>query len=313
MNTPPAQDARARARRWFRVSAALWLLLPVDAAALGSSGVGRANWATIIAIVLDIVLLVVPLASASIWGARLASDEPRLRSGMLTRAIASANLLFALLYAVSVGGIFGAAFSSLLAFASARILALLGDRGLGDCEDPGAELDPIRFRGLLIAALTIAFADVLILGFSTAVLGVRTLGVALAGLDASSLTSTLLLTGAATLVMVVNVWGLARLRVWALFGTMLCHLAIAELAIQGLLATNLYVSLALAVLAVGQLLVPIPILAAAIGDRQGRSPARLGELQRWLVAALVVITVVMAARNFGPALPDAWLSSRWPG
>ncbi|MFO7566086.1 MAG: hypothetical protein R6X02_25805 [Enhygromyxa sp.] len=304
------RDRRARARRWLLASAALWLLLPLDAFAPAMIGAPGASWSLGFVAGLDVALMVLPPASISIWGARLTRDRG-FRSAILSRAIAASNLVVALLYAASVGGMFGAVFSSLLALASARSLMLLGERGLDGSDDPSSEFEPVRFRGVLIVALIMSFADALTLGFSSAVAGVRTLGVARAGLDFDG--SSLALTLAAALVMVVNVWGLARLRTWALFGTLLSNLGIAAAALHGMLAVNIYVSIALAVTAVMQLLCLVPVFAAALGDQQaGRSHELLGRFLRVLVPGLVVVTIVMAAINFDLASPSAWSTPRWP-
>ncbi|MFO7566085.1 MAG: hypothetical protein R6X02_25800 [Enhygromyxa sp.] len=309
-----ASHHRDRAARWFRISAALWLLLPLDVYALDAAGALGASWATVRAIALILVLLVLPYASLSLWAAGLVADERSFCSALLGRAIAASNLIIALLYALAVGGVFGALFSSLLALASARGLALLGSRGLEAGDEADADFDPVRFRDLLILALIIASADASILGFSTTAGGVRMVGVVLAGGELGPLASSLVLTGGAALLMVVNVWGLLRLRIWALFGTMLGHLAITELALQGMLVSNIYVAGALALIAVAQLLLPIPILAAALGDqRVGRSQERLGRMVGLLVPALVVATMVTAALNLGAGLPEDWISPQRPG
>lgn len=308
-------ECRTRAARWFWVSAALWLLLPLDALVLPLLGITGATWPTVWGTALDVMLMALPPALISIWGARLTRDDRRFRSAMLARAIATSNLIVALLYAASVGGMFGAVFTSLLALGSARSLALLGDRGLDGSEDPGGEFKPIRFRKLLIVALIMAFADVLTLAFSSSVVGVMTLGFALAG-RGLGISMPLALTVAAALLMAINVWGLLRLRVWALFGTLLSNLGIAVLALQGMLAINIYVSTMLAVTAAVQLLLLVPILAAALGDDQAgqADPAheRLGKLVRLIVPVLVIATIIMALINFGPALPRAWSIPRWP-
>lgn len=297
-----ADQRRDRASRCFLVSAAVWLLLPLDTVALGT---GDASGATIRALALDLPM-VVPPAAISLWAARLTRDDRGFRSAMLSRAIAVANLLIALLYAAAVGGVFGALFSSSLALGSASSLVLLGDRSIDIDGDSDGELDPVRFRGVLMVALVLAFADAMILGFSGVAIGVRIVDVGLAGLELGGLPRSLALTGAAALLMVANVRGLLRLRVWAMFGATLGHLVISELAIQGAIAINSQVTMMLAVTAAVQLLLLIPFLAAALGD--SGSHARLGWIVRVLVLLLVVATIVTAARNFGPGLPEAWVS-----
>lgn len=305
-----ADDYSARARRWMLVAAALWLLVPLDAFTLFVIGISKAS-AT--AIALDAAIVVLPPALISVWGARLIREPGRFRSAILSRAIAASNLLVALLYACSVGGMFGAVFSSLLALCSARVLQLLGSCGLDGAEDQTTGFAPVRFRGILIVALIMAFADALTLLFSTSVVGVRTLALAVSQVETGSLSTTLALTLGAALVMVGNVWGLLRLRTWALFSNMLSNIGVAALALGGLLATNYYVAIGLTVTAAIQLLLPVPILAAALGDEQaGRTHERLAKLVHWVVPALVVATVVMAVINFGPGLAHKWISPFWP-
>ncbi len=300
-----ARDEGVRARRWLLVAAALWLLLPLDALALTFTGT---QVTTSSALALDVAVLVVPPAVISLWGAWLTRSPGHFRAAILSRAIAVSNLVVALLYAISVGGMFGAVFTSLLALASARALQLLGDRGLDGADDPASEFEPVRFRGILILALIMAFADALTLLFSSSVAGVRALAFAASGLSLGPLASALTLTLVAALVMAVNVWGLARLRTWALFGNMLSNLGVAGLALAGMLATNTTVAIGLTVTAAIQLLLPVPILAAAVGDQHaGRLHERIAKLARWVVPALVIATVVMAALHFGPALPSRWL------
>jgi hypothetical protein len=303
-----ASDERGRARRWLLASAAIWLLLPLDALPLLLLGNDQVQVGPI---VFDLAAMVAPPALISIWGARLARRSGSLRAAILVRAIAASNLVVALLYAISVGGMVGALFTSLLAFASARTLQLLGAHDLDGADDPSTRFTPVRFRGILIAALVMAFADALTLLFSSSVAAVRTVAVALAGLPVDLLSLTL--TSLAAAIMAANVWGLLRLRTWALLSNMLCNVAIAGLALANLLAANIVVALGLAVTAGAQLLLIVPILATALGDRQaGRTHARLTGLLRWLVPALVVATVVSAALNFGPALADGWATPHWP-
>src|SRR5690606_8648060 len=88
----------ARARRWLWVSAALWLLLPLDAIVPVVLGLPGASWPTVAGTGFDIALMVLPPALVSIWGARLTRDR-RFRSAILSRAIAASNLAVALIYA----------------------------------------------------------------------------------------------------------------------------------------------------------------------------------------------------------------------
>lgn len=302
--THEGQAARARARQWFFAAALVWLLLPLDALSLAR--MPGSDWA--LAAAFNVALSVLPAPLISIWGARL-TRNPRFQAAILVRAIAASNLVVALLYAMSVGGMFGALFSTLLALASGRSLQLLGDRGLDGADDPSTRFEPIRFRGVLILALIMAFADTLTLLFSCSIKAVQALAFSLSSVEANPAVGiSLILTAAATSVMAVNVWGLLRLRTWALVSNMVSNIGIAGLALAGLLGLNPYVSTALAVTAGIQLLLPVPILAAALGDDEaGRSHARFGKLVHLVIPALIVATVVFAALNFGPGLPHDWL------
>jgi hypothetical protein len=300
------RDSSARARRWMLVAALTWLLLPLDALITTLFGTPAR---TAGALAFDVAVLALPPTLVSSWGARLVRDQQRFRSAILGRAVAVSNLVVALLYAISVGGMFGAVFSSLLALASARVLQLLGDHGLDGAGDPSSEFRPVRFRGILSAALVMAFADALTLLFSCSVAGVRVLAFVSTGLAAGPLATAWVTTLAAAALMAANVWGLLRLRTWALFSNLASNVAVAALALQGMLATNPTVSAALAVTAAAQLLLVVPVLAAALGDSAaGHAHARLAVLTRWIVPALVVATVVMAALHFGPALPNTWIN-----
>lgn len=290
------EGARARARWWMVAAAASWLIMPLRDVLTSMESLGLAM--VMIASLPVIVASLAPLLSC-LWGARLCGQR-RLRSAILVRGIAASNLVVALLYAISVGGDFGAAFAVALALSSGRALLLLGERGLEPGADQDTEFVPVRFRGVLIVALVMAFADGLTLLYSAALAGSWTLVFTVSGFAVPEAISAFALTTGAAALMAVNVWGLLRLRTWALFTNMISNLAIAALALAGLLVTNPSVSVALAVTAAVQLLLPVPILAAALGDREaGRSHARVGALlTRVLVPALVLATLVTALANF---------------
>jgi hypothetical protein len=307
---------RQRARRWLLVCAAAWLLLPLES--LEFLLIVEFDLSKIAPFLLNLALMVALPAMISVWGAWLLRPRERsFRAAMLVRAIAASNLLVALLYAVSVGGMAGGVYACLLALASARTLTLLGVDGLDDSEgldglepDASVEFAPVRFRGILTAALILASADVLTLVFSSSVAAAETLHQAQFGHRFGDELLLLTLTVGAAALMLINVWGLLRLRTWALLSNMVANLAIAGLALSGQLAANIVVALGLTATAGLQLLLVVPILATALGDRgAGRTHARLGPWLRWLIPVLVIATVTAATFNLDVAFPHEWIYS----
>lgn len=291
-HTDEDRDVRARARRWLLIAAAAWLSLPLLRAILpeafrpGPTGIE----------ILTISVTMVPMAFVLLWAARLSRDR-QLRSNILTRAIAASNLIVALLSSFIEDNA-TCVFSILLAVATCRSLQLLGERGLDGSEEQSSSFEPVRFRGVLILALVLACADTLTLLWTIMGMGSGVVMSYFVGdfewWDASSLLS-IGLTVAAAVLMAVNVWGLLRLRTWALFSSMLANVAIAALALGHMLVVGRWVAIALTTTAVIQLLLPLPILAAALGLGGPRQYAWVAPfLLRVVVPAAVLVTIVAA-------------------
>jgi hypothetical protein len=297
------RDVRARARRWIMLAAAAWLSRPLLEVVLPDpSWPDPTGLETLVAYV-----WMVPPVLVLLWAARLSRDR-RLRPNILTRAIAASSLGFALVASFSESNSH-CVFSILLAVAMGRSLQLLGERGLDGGEDHSSSFEPIRFRGVLILAVVIACADVVTLLRASA--GAGSLVAASYFVEDyerwASLMPSLGWTAAAAAIMVVNIWGLLRLRTWALFSNMLANVAIAALALGGALAVGGWFVYALAMTAVIQLLLALPILAAALGLGGARQYAWVGPvLLRVLVPAAVLITIVAAALHLRWSISSPW-------
>jgi hypothetical protein len=250
------RDARNRVRRWLIVAAAAWLSLPLLAVVLPDASVPGTTWPEAFAM----YVRTLPMALVMLWAARL-SRHPGLRANILTRAVAASSLVLAAIGLFSESNS-SCVFSVMLVIATGRSLQLLGTRGLDDRSDRSFE--PVRFRGVLILALILACADVVTL--------LRTIAGAGSRMAASHfiegypsyafLVPDVGWTAAAAALMAVNVWGLLRLRTWALLSMTLTNLAIVALAVV-LLAMLSWVAIALAMSAGIQLLLLLRILAAS--------------------------------------------------
>ena len=300
--TDEDRDARVRARRWLLLAAATWLMWPIIEALemRWFAATGR-------------IVFELPMACLLLWAARLSQDR-RLRSALLTRAIAASNLILSVLYALTIGNTLATSgLAILLAVCSGRCLQLLGDRGLDGSEDPTSSFEPVKFRGVLILALILACADALTLLFAIAwaVIGLAHVVIQDDYVPWSLWLPPIGLTVGAVAVMAVNAWGLLRLRTWALFGGMVANVAIAALALAGTLLGGSYIAVALVTTAVIQLLLPIPILAAALGYGKERRYDRVGPmLLRVVVPALMLFTIVVATMEIVSQLrqlyPATW-------
>lgn len=289
------------AARWLYLATAAFLLLPIDPV-LWARHIGAKPEVSGVA-----AAAVVPACMLA-WAARLAK-RPSFGAQLLVRAIAASNLVVALVLALSIGGAVGAVAQVVAALACAAFLLRSWDRGLeGDPQSSeNATFAPVRFRGFLTVALIMAFADAQTLAFAAVSQAMQ--GNAMGGLvyrDA-------LFTGVGALVMALNVWGLYRLRVWAMLTNIAANMAIAVLALNGTLGLNMYVAMALAVTALIQLLLPVPILATALGDRR----AGQGATWRWgsrgllvLVVALTASTIVAAWTHRGLGHLHRWMPVR---
>lgn len=207
------------------------------------------------------------LPIAMLWWVHTRLRRRHLGSQMLVRAVLWSNLVIGLLVAVWGYTVF-APTGSVIAIGSGTALLIMGGRGLGVSD---RSFRPVAFRSQLLVALVLACADAETLLFS-ALLGVgMQVKVALAGQGDAELVGVALRSIApplcAGLVMVLAVWGLYRMRVWALLLNIVANLVIAWAALSGHLGLSLPVAGSLALTAALQLLLPVPILAAALGDR----------------------------------------------
>jgi hypothetical protein len=170
-------------------------------------------------------------------------------------------------------------------------LLLLDGKGLGVSS---AQFRPTAFRNHLLIALVLATADAQTLLFSAAV----QLG---SGYDPLLTLRDTLPSLACGGLMAAAVVGIYKLRTWALLLNLVANVGIAYLAMSGVIGLSLPVASALAATATVQLLLPVPILAAALGDPlRDRSPlGRYGGL-----ALRVSIVLVMLAGCVGRAMPE---------
>lgn len=209
--------------------------------------------------------LIWPLLLA-IWSAR------RLRvrhfpTQVFIRAILWSNLVVGLLIAWSEP-LFLAWQGSCICLGSGVALILLGESGLGIRD---RVFRPDAFRGHLMIAVILACADASTLIFSALAAMGRFIPVVVTGqASVTQATHAFLVPGApaaiAGLIMIVAVLGLMRMRIWALVLNIAANLGIAWAGFSGTLEVILPV-IALSLTALAQLLLMVPILAAAVGDR----------------------------------------------
>ncbi|MCA9685510.1 MAG: pentapeptide repeat-containing protein [Myxococcales bacterium] len=290
-------DARVRrnARRWLWLAAAAFIFIPADALLHGwLTGAEAQVRGIAVAVALPIAML--------LWAGQLVA-RPSFRAQVLVRSIAVSNLIVALLLALVVGGMLGGVGEILIALGCARSLRLLDDRGL-DGREPDPNFAPVAFRGFLILALVMAFADAQTLAFSALTQASYLLDGVSTEVLAAMVPTTL-----AAMVMALGVWGLLHLRTWAMLLNIVANLVIARLALTGALNVNDGVAVALATTAAIQLMLPVPILATWIGDRNagGGGWRRGAALLRVCVPLAVLLTALSAAGNFGFARMWGWL------
>ena len=286
------EDAQAslRARRWLVLAARAFALMPLDTF-MKSWLVGTIP--RLSGVAFAVLLPVFMLA----WAARLVT-RPSFRAQLLVRSITVSNLVVALLLALSVGGMISVGAQALVALSCYRALRLLGMRGLdGSVNDE--TFTPVAFRGFLILALIMAFADAQTLMFSA----LTQASYAFTGARGAELLPFAGPTLLAALIMGLNVWGLLRLKTWAMLLNIVANLVIARLALTQVLSVNMFVAASLAVTAGIQLMLPVPILAAWIGDREaGGAGWQRGA--RLLQACLPVMLVATPVSRSKPANAD---------
>ena len=239
-------------------------------------------------------------AAVLVWSMRRIS-EPRLGAQLLCRAVWWSNLVVGVLVALNYWSLVQKALGAVIAIACAVALLVTKDRGL-DIREPDHSFAPVRFRGHLLLALVMAAADALTLAFS-ALLQLRfgTRGWNL--LDTLDYAGPTLLAAA---VMALAVWGVYRLRAWALFLNLIANIAIAVFAMDGTLNLSPSVSVTLATTAAIQSLIPVPILAVALGNTNAGQPL----FGRWS-AGLMRATILTVAGLAVVAVPipggDGWV------
>ena len=214
------------------------------------------------------------------WSLRRA-HQPSLGAQVLCRAVWWSNLVVGLLVAINYGELIDKGIGAIVAVSCAVALLASGERGL-DIREPDHPFSPVRFRGQLLLALVMAAADALTLAFS-ALMQLRF------GMDGWNLVATLGYAGPtvlAAVVMGVAVWGVYRLRTWALLLNLVANIAIAFFAMEGSLNLSPSVSVTLASTAAVQCFIPVPILAVALGDRNAGKPL-LGRARRYLMTAAI--------------------------
>lgn len=184
------------------------------------------------------------------------------------------------------------AFGTVGALACGFAILVADRRGLDGSAEDAAEghFRPAAFRGLLTLALVMAFADAQTLAFSAiARMGFGELGWSLlAAVDRAGFTILSALT------MAVAVWGLTRLRTWALLLNLVANLVIAGLALHGVLGLSMAVASTLAVTAFVQAFLPVPILALAMGGPRAERSVFLHHGHR-IATGLVVLFMAVAA------------------
>jgi len=253
-----------------------------------------AMWRASLATLLPMALLV--------WSLRLMRRSD-IGAQMLIRAILWSNVVVGALVAANfmleVERVVGAG----IAVACAASLLALGARGL-DEPAPGDVFAPERFRGKLLLALVMASADALTLLFS----GAMQLRV---GMEGWNLLDTIDYAGptmVAAGVMALAVWGLYRLRTWALFLNLAANIAIAFFALEGSLNLSGSVAIALTATAGVQMFLPVPILALAAGDKKAGQPLLRGHAPKLLPVSVVLIAGLAVSLAATVTRPEGWLT-----
>ncbi len=218
---------------------------------------------------------------------------------MMARALVWSSLVIGVLISVVGVPVYDVVGVPVSLGAGAALL-LMGGRGLG-VNSPSFR--PAAFRSHLLIALVLATADAQTLLFSLSLkLGVFGQQV-LAGnhLRWDHVASQTLPLMACSAVMVGAVLGIYRLRTWALLLNLVANIGIAYFAMSGAIGLTLPVATALATTAMMQLMLPVPILAAALGDRlRDRRPwGRFGA-----PAVKLGLAMMMLIGAMGPMVPE---------
>ncbi len=221
---------------------------------------------------------------------------------MLTRAVLWSNLVVGTLIAGNFVSSVDRIAGMVIAVACATAIVAVGSRGLDDVA-PGDLFAPVRFRGPLLLALVMAFADAQTLMFSAVMqLRIGTAGWNLIGMIEFAAPITV-----AAGVMVLTVWGLYRLRTWALLLNLAANIAIAYFALDGTLHIATPVAAGLALTAAVQMFLPVPILATALGEKRAGQPLLRGYAPRLVPIGVVAIAALAVALAFTVERPRGWV------
>lgn len=233
-----------------------------------------------------VILPIAALAVAITWVRRR-----DLAAQMMVRALAWSALVIGCIISVFGRGVFNL-MGPFIVMGAGTALLLLGGRGLGMSSPL---FRPLAFRNHLLLALVLATADAGTLLFgATMQIG---MGVGRGSIEYLVMGVPTMICG---LVMAAAVGGIYRLRTWALVLNLFANVAIAFLAMSGYLGLTIPVATALAATATIQLLLPVPILAAALGDplRDRRPLGKLGA-----PAMRIGLVVLMVVGVLGPLAP----------
>ncbi len=234
------------------------------------------------------------------WAFRRFS-QPSLGAQLLCRAVWWSSLVVGLLISLNYGETPDKVLGAVIAVASAVALLSVGERGL-EVQDPDSPFAPVRFRGHLLLALVMAAADALTLAFS----GLLQLRLGSRGWNLLSTLGHAGPTIVAAIVMGVAVWGVYRLRTWALLLNLIANIAIAYLALEGTLGLSPSVSVSLATTAAIQCFIPVPILAAALGDRNAGQPLLQSMRHRLMNYTVLVLATASVLATFMSGA-DGWV------
>jgi uncharacterized protein YjbI with pentapeptide repeats len=228
---------------------------------------------------------------------------------MLARAIWWSNLIVGTLMAHLLAADGYRTAGTVAALACGVAILVTGRRGLDhSVEDAAADrFRPVAFRGLLTVALVMAFADAQTLAFS----GILQLGVGARGWTWLTALTSAGPTFVCAVVMAVAVWGLLRLRTWALLLNLVANFVIAGLALHGHLGLATPVAATLAGTALVQAFLPVPILARAAGGPWAERAVLLPHGGRF-AAVIVLGGMVLAATGLSKRghVYSAWLDGQ---
>ena len=129
--------------------------------------------------------------------------------------------------------------------------------------NPSATFVPAMYAKTLTMSLVLAIADIVVLLIYAGRWAETMLAWADADGTATLLGPTLLLLGSAA-AMLVAVRGLLRLKMWGLIACIAANLAVAALAISGAFGIQGFLAVGLAITAVAQLVLPLPLLRTIV-------------------------------------------------